>query len=214
MKIACMQPYAFAYLGYYQLVHAVDNFVLLDDVNYIKRGWSNRNRILLNGQEHRFTIPVKKASQNKLYNEIELTDQWRTQLDAVIYHAYGRTMPPTFSLCNNIVDLAAECIKFFVPDSTLQLSSLIDYGGGTGQQRILNICKALSATEYINPPGGREVYDSALFESNGIELKFLQPIFKPYPQKSTEFVSGLSIIDVYLNDADMKEQLESYEITR
>ena len=71
-KVAIMQPYLFPYIGYFQLLNAVDIFVLFDDVNYINRGWINRNRILLNGKPHLFTIPLHKASQNKLINEIEI----------------------------------------------------------------------------------------------------------------------------------------------
>ena len=72
MKIAIMQPYLFPYIGYWQLIYAVDEFVLLDDVNYIMRGYVNRNNILLNGKSHRFTVPIQKASQNKLIMETKL----------------------------------------------------------------------------------------------------------------------------------------------
>lgn len=72
MKVGVMQPYLFPYIGYWQLINAVDRFVILDDVNYIMRGYINRNSILLNGKPYRFTIPIKKASQNKLIMETEL----------------------------------------------------------------------------------------------------------------------------------------------
>ncbi len=72
MKIAIMQPYIFPYIGYFQLIHAADVFVFYDDVNYINRGWINRNRILLNGKDQLFTIPCKEASQNKLIKDIEV----------------------------------------------------------------------------------------------------------------------------------------------
>ena len=71
-RIAIMQPYVFPYLGYFHLIEASNLFVFYDDVNYITRGWINRNRILLNGKDFLFTIPVSKASQNKLINEITL----------------------------------------------------------------------------------------------------------------------------------------------
>ena len=72
MKVAVMQPYLFPYIGYWQLMNAVDQFVILDDVNYIVRGYINRNRILLHGQPYMFTIPIKKASQNRLIMDTEL----------------------------------------------------------------------------------------------------------------------------------------------
>ena len=79
MNLAVMQPYIFPYLGYYQLVNAVDTFVFFDDVNFINKGWINRNNILQQNQALRFTIPLMKASQNRLINEIELSDygKWR-----------------------------------------------------------------------------------------------------------------------------------------
>lgn len=72
MKTAIMQPYFFPYLGYFQMFNAVDKFVLLDDVNFIMRGYINRNSILLNGKAHKFSIPLEKPSQNKLINETKL----------------------------------------------------------------------------------------------------------------------------------------------
>ena len=72
MKIAIMQPYFFPYLGYWQLMNIVDKFVIYDDVNYIKRGWINRNRILVEGKPFYIHVPVMKASQNKIINEMEV----------------------------------------------------------------------------------------------------------------------------------------------
>ena len=72
MKLAIMQPYFFPYLGYWQLIKAVDKFVIYDDVNFIKGGWINRNRILVKKKEHMITLPLKKMSPNKLINEIEI----------------------------------------------------------------------------------------------------------------------------------------------
>lgn len=70
MKIAIMQPYFMPYIGYFQLINAADKFVLLDDVNFINRGWITRNRILVNGKPKYITIPLKKASQNRLIKDI------------------------------------------------------------------------------------------------------------------------------------------------
>ena len=59
IKIAVMQPYAFPYFGYLQLMKAVDHFVFMDDVTFIKKGFMNRNKIIANGKEQLFTIPVR-----------------------------------------------------------------------------------------------------------------------------------------------------------
>lgn len=74
MKVAIMQPYFFPYIGYWQLINAVDKFVIYDDVNYINRGWVNRNNILLNGKVQRINLQMVGASQNKLINQIEVSD--------------------------------------------------------------------------------------------------------------------------------------------
>jgi hypothetical protein len=95
MKLAIMQPYFFPYLGYFQLIREVDKFVFLDDVNYINRGWINRNRILINGVAHYISVYQKGASQNKYINEIEIIDN-RNKLRKTILSAYGRAL---FSGC-------------------------------------------------------------------------------------------------------------------
>ena len=69
MKVAIMQPYFFPYLGYYQLIKAVDKFVIYDDVNFIKGGWINRNKILLNGTAFMVNVPMQGASSFKKIND-------------------------------------------------------------------------------------------------------------------------------------------------
>jgi len=72
MRISIMQPYIFPYLGYFHLIEASDRFIFYDDVNFIRKGWINKNKILLNGNDFTFTVPLSKASQNKLINQINL----------------------------------------------------------------------------------------------------------------------------------------------
>lgn len=94
MKIAIMQPYFFPYIGYFQMLNAVDTFVFLDNVNFIKKGWIHRNKILLNGKDHSFTIPLAKASQNKLISEIKLHesyDSWKEKFKKTLTHAYKKS---------------------------------------------------------------------------------------------------------------------------
>src|SRR5258708_21690699 len=123
MTAAIMQPYFFPYLGYYQLVNAVDTFVFFDDVNYINKGWINRNQLLHQNKPSRFTVPLLRASQNRKINEIELSDfsAWRKQFLRTLEMNYKRA--PFFDfvftwltdfLSNDylcISDLACESIK-------------------------------------------------------------------------------------------------------
>ena len=92
MKLAIMQPYLFPYIGYFQLIHAADLFVLYDDVNFRKQSWINRNKILLNGKDHTFTIPCRGVSSNKLINEIKLdnTKDFALNFFKLIHHGYEK----------------------------------------------------------------------------------------------------------------------------
>ncbi len=91
-KIAVMQPYFFPYIGYFQLINSVDKFVILDDVNYIKKGWINRNYILVNSKPCLFTIPLVKPSQNKLINETEIAfeSNWKKKFLKTIETGYAK----------------------------------------------------------------------------------------------------------------------------
>jgi len=187
-----MQPYFLPYIGYWQLIRAVDKFVVLDDVNYINRGWINRNRIAVDGKAVWMTLPLVGASQNKLICEIDLLpdDGWRARLAAMVGNAYKGTesYPPTSQFFHDLLDCAQGNLSDFLAGSIRRICGLLEIvteiiptsrifpkGELKGQQRILDICKKLGANEYLNPPGGRELYDAELFESRGIKLMFLEP---------------------------------------
>jgi hypothetical protein len=89
MKLAIMQPYLFPYLGYFQLIHAVDSFVVYDDVSYIKGGWINRNYILSQGNKLLITLPLQGASPNRLIKQIEVGGRAEKMLKT-IRQCYGK----------------------------------------------------------------------------------------------------------------------------
>lgn len=218
MRIAIMQPYLLPYLGYFQLLHRVDTFVLLDDVAFINRGWINRNRLLVNGEEYLFTVPLAGSSQNKLIQDLRLhpDDRARRKLLATIRQAYRAA--PEFA---QVLPLAEAVLLSQEPDlTTLVLNSLTlinDYlgrpvplvrssalagrGAATGQARIIAICQNLGASEYVNLVGGAALYSAADFAAQGLTLKFLQPVLPPYRQGSGAFVPGLSILDVLMHNS-------------
>src|SRR5581483_11840060 len=70
-----MQPYLFPYIGYFQLMHAVDRFVVADDLSYIKQGWINRNRLLINGEAAYFTVPLRRHAATALIRDVEIDDR-------------------------------------------------------------------------------------------------------------------------------------------
>jgi hypothetical protein len=224
MRVAIMQPYLLPYLGYFQLLHRVDTFVLLDDVAFINRGWINRNRLLVNGEAHLFTVPLAGSSQNKLIQDLRLhpDDRARRKLLATIRQAYRAA--PEFA---QVFSLAEAVLLSQEPDlTTLVLNSLTlinDYlgqpvplvrssalarpGPATGQARIIAICQSLGASEYVNLVGGAALYAAPDFAAQGLQLRFLQPTLTPYRQGIGAFVPGLSILDVLMHNtpADVRE---------
>jgi hypothetical protein len=225
MKLGIMQPYLFPYIGYFQLINAVDKFVIFDDVNYINRGWINRNRILLNGREHTFTIPLDKASQNKLICEIELSpnDKWKMKLLKTVTTAYKKT--PEFNMAypvlESIIDFENRNLSIFITNSldricnyfnikTQIIPSSLKYNTTQlkGQNKILEICCAEQATIYINPIGGIEIYQKKAFEEKQIKLVFLKSKQINYDQFRNEFLPFLSIIDVMMFNT--KDKISGY----
>lgn len=231
MTIAIMQPYFFPYLGYWQMFHAVDKFVILDDVNYIKRGYINSNAILIDGRANKFTIPLEKASQNKLINESKLVEDtfWKNQLLRKVEMAYKKS--PCFSeffpVFKEIVqydetDLVKYLKNSFVRvkeylglDTEILVSSEIEKDNSLkAEERIIEICKCLKTDVYINAIGGQALYHREHFEKNHMELKFIKMGEHEYKQYSDPFVPNLSFIDVlFFNDKDaVKQLLNKYEL--
>lgn len=214
MRLAVMQPYFFPYVGYFQLTQAVDRFVFLEDVNFIKKGWIHRNRILMGGEPHPFTVPLQNVSQNRLISEISICqDQTGLQdTSRTLTHAYPRSkylekvlgMIETAWLSETINEAAQRSIRLVLEylglPGDFHLSSTYPKGDLRGQFRILDLCLKHGAQTYINPSGGIELYDPQVFLDKGITLRFLKPHLKPYPQfRAESFVPGLSIIDLLLN---------------
>ncbi len=215
MRLAVMQPYVLPYLGYFQLLTRVDRFVFLDDVAYINRGWINRNRILLGGEPHTFTLSLKDASQNKKICEIELAtdERWRSKFFKTLETAYKKApqYAEVMPLLGAIFDTPERNLSAFVFRSMeltakylsipTELSPSSSAFGGAdlkAQDRILHICEQNAASEYINLPGGRELYDAPSFASRNIALGFLRPELTPYRQFDKPFVPALSIVDVMM----------------
>jgi hypothetical protein len=235
MTIAVMQPYIFPYLGYYQLVRAVDTFVFFDDVNFITRGWINRNRILQQNEPYRFTVPLTKASQNRMINEIEIADftYWRKDFLKLIEFNYKKApfyLPVQKWLYDFLYSKDFRWISELASDSVRNISSLlelptqflfssqIEYRAGeiqNGQDKVIQICGLLGAKKYINPLNGVEIYDEGAFDKKDISLNFIRMDEIIYDQmQSGKFESSLSIIDVLMfNDRDrVREFLTKYTL--
>lgn len=231
MKLGIMQPYFFPYLGYWQLIQAVDQYVIFDDANYIKNGWVNRNRILIAGKPAYFNVPLCGASIHKKINEIMVNPDIRLRQKGLktLENAYGRA--PYFK---EVYPLAEEILKggganlgeyltdsirlicgYLRIDTELLLSSALPKNPDLkGQERILDMCRHLKAEEYYNAEGGQELYSYQKFRENGIRLAFIKSRPVSYRQPAREFIPNLSILDVMMfNSVDaIRGMLGSYEL--
>ena len=230
-KIGIMQPYFFPYIGYWQAINAVDEYVLLDDVNFIMRGYINRNNILLNGKAHLFSVPLEKPSQNKLINETKLNflDKDKETFLKTITMAYKKApyfdnvYPIIERIIKNPENDLTQYIKFSIEEiknylnikTIIKLSSNIEKDKTMkAQDRILEINKKLNSNMYINAIGGQDLYDTQKFKENGIDLYFIRTKHFKYPQFKNEFVANLSIIDILMFNPPEKiqELLNEYEL--
>lgn len=232
-KIAIMQPYLFPYLGYFQLINAVDKFVVYDDVSFIKGGWINRNRINMNGKPLMFSVPISGVSSNVPINMTKIDqlmyDKWLFKFLKTIKQCYGnrRYYNEVLDLIKcvfndthiYISDLAVKSIKetckYICINTEIVASSCI-YNNShlRSADRVVDICHQEGADVYLNPIGGMELYSKSEFNDNGLELGFLKAEYFRYDQGSCDFMPFLSIVDVMMcNDRDVIiENLGLYNI--
>ena len=214
MKLAIMQPYFLPYIGYYQLIAAVDVFVVYDNIKYTKKGWINRNRMLMNGQDAMFSLPLKKDSDSLDVVQRELAAHYsRARLLNQFKGAYSQAphFAETFALLERIVlseesnlfryihrSLVETCAHLCI-DTEIRVSSGIGIDHNLkGQEKVLALCRAVGADTYINAIGGTELYSREEFGSQGVELKFIKSKPYSYGQFGATFVPWLSIIDVLM----------------
>lgn len=233
LRLAIMQPYFLPYIGYFQLIGAVDRFVVYDNIQYTKQGWINRNRILRrDGCTALISVPLQKASAVLDIRQRELAESFRRdKLLNQIRDAYhdAPQFAAVFPLVERVVNypesnlfrylfhsLVAVCSYLEIATPLLVSSSLPIDHARQGQDKVIALCRHLNAARYINPIGGVSLYSRACFAANGIDLKFLQAHLSPYAQRQNDFVPALSIIDVMMFNplADIRRQLAcGYELT-
>lgn len=231
MKLAIMQPYFFPYIGYFQLIAAADLFIVYDNIQYTKKGWINRNRILQNGKDAIFTLPLKSDSDYLDVCERKLAADFnRDKLLNRLQGAYLRApyFIQTFPLVEQIIRYENQNLFHFLHHSIartcerlgiateLRISSDIAIDHDLkNQDKVLALCAAVGASAYVNTSGGMELYSKEAFRSSGIDLEFIRSKPFEYPQFGARFVPWLSIIDVMMFNPfeTIKECLDTnYEI--
>lgn len=234
MDISIMQPYLFPYIGYFQMINYVDCFIVDDNVQYINRGWINRNRILLDGKDHMITFPVVKASSHLNINERYFVDDSdkknKEKLMNTIYHAYHNA--PEFNDCyelleeifvfnnKNVAEFICNSLKkicnYLGIKVTIIMQSTINTAVGLNfQDSIIYTCKKLKADTYINAIGGMELYSAKRFRQNNLSLKFIKTKDSiEYKQFKNTFLPNLSIIDVMMfnSKTDIAKLLCQYDL--
>ncbi|WP_413173376.1 WbqC family protein [Anabaena azotica] len=211
-----MQPTYMPWAGYFNLISQSDVFVFLDDVQFEKSSWQNRNRILLNGQVHWITVPTQRLYLGEYINNIQINDQrnWRNKQFELIRHAYNKHIYRNEILklveiildtkIKSLLSLNTKIIQAVV--NKLELSAHIFFSSelnihGQRSERLIKICNHFGCDEYLSPLGASEyLLQDGNFNNSSVRLLFqkFEPI--PYPQlKQQEFVSHLSIIDIIAN---------------
>ena len=218
MKVAIMQPYFFPYIGYFQLINAVDKFILLDTVQFIRHGWIERNRILKQDNSWLYIkVPLKKHSRNTLIKDVEIrnVENWKAKILAqlCIYKKIAPNYSEISKLINNIFSREFHSISEFnffalkkvckyleikTPISVFSTMNLNIDEVKNADDWALNITKALNAEEYLNPIGGKNIFSIEKYKKNNIQLNFLKTKEIQYSQKRNSFEASLSIIDVLM----------------
>lgn len=231
MKLGIMQPYFFPYIGYWQLMNAVDKYVIYDDVNFIKGGWINRNRILMNGEGKMINLQMHNASPNLLINEVGVLGNpiFNKKLYKTIEECYKKAPQfiNAFPVIENIISQEtgnlAEYLEYSIIkvceylgiETQLIVSSGIKKNNELkAQDKVLEICNILGADEYFNAIGGQELYSYEDFTAREIKLRFLKTETVPYQQFNNEFVPNLSIMDVMMFNSveQIHDMLQQYKL--
>lgn len=234
MRLAVMQPYFFPYPGYFQLIKAADKFVVFDDVQYINRGWINRNRILLNNKCFNIVMPVRRDSTKKNINEryfVEDSLKHKTKLLLQVEHAYSKA--PFFEQIFPVVSrllfyeeknvskyntvMLSELCKLLKIGTPFYFSSELNIQNGlSGEERMIKINEVMCSTVYINLVGGSKLYSKKAFLNKEIDLIFLKTGDYCYNQFDNCFVPDLSIIDLLMFNSieSANKILDKYQLVQ
>lgn len=222
-SIGIMQPYFMPYIGYFQLIEAVDEFIIYDNIQYTKKGWINRNRILTDGTDKYITLPLKKDSDFLEVRERVLSETFDPgKLLRQIETAYRRApyFQETYAFLEPVIQYRETNLFQYIYHSVIRvceylkihtpilISSHLAYDNTLkAQKKVIAICKERQCDRYINAIGGMELYHGDDFAKENIELYFIQTEKMEYSQFQNDFIPSLSMIDVMMFNS--KEEIRS-----
>jgi|TARA_R110001592_G_scaffold14672_3_gene65390 hypothetical protein len=231
-SIAIMQPYFLPYIGYFHLINSVDEFVIYDNIQYTKKGWINRNRILVNSNDKIITLPIKKDSDYLDVKDRVLADSWGKEKIKILnlikssYKKapyYNKILPVISSIFalpnNNLFDFILGSLhllnSYLRIDTKITISSNVNIDHTLkGRDKVVAICKKLNANTYINAIGGQELYNIQDFKNEDLNLKFIKSSPLNYKQYNNEFIPWLSVLDVLMFNKrqDITNYLNKYTL--
>ncbi|KPK11544.1 MAG: hypothetical protein AMJ68_05380 [Acidithiobacillales bacterium SG8_45] len=212
--ITIHQPDFAPYLGFFQRLLQAQHFILLDDVQFIRRGWQHRDRIKTRNGSSWLTLSVRKPDYRQLINEVELSSDSKWKDDNLnlikecyssatcfaeiypkveaLYHAGYRYLVD-FNIA--FLNLALEYFDISIP-VTRSSEYQID---ATSSERLLALAKARHGDAYLTGTGSRDYLDEELFRSSGIKIVWQQFKHPVYQQVHGKFEAMLSCLDVLFN---------------
>lgn len=215
MTLSSNQPYFIPYLPYWKLIDDADIFLIGDDYNFIKHGWIQRNRILVGGEPFWLRLPVKDLSCHRLISETEISGDFEpAKMLRTLWNSYRHTpaFDSVYPLLEGILTFPERNICDFLEESIRRICAFVgittpigrtstysNRGSMQKEERIYDYCARTGADTYLNATGGRELYFPEEFSSRGLKLEFVDYSFQPYPQLSSTFIPGLSIVDALFN---------------
>lgn len=221
-----MQPYFLPYIGYFQLINHVDKFVIYDEIQFTKKGWIHRNRMLMNNKDFMFSLSLKKDSDYLNIIDRQLSNNFKADSLKLLRQIHGsykkaKMFPQVFPMIEKILSYKDTNLFYFIKHSLkvvcdyleiktpLVVSSTLEYDNNLkSQDKVIAICKSMGANKYINPIGGTELYETKRFTAENIELSFIKSNDISYNQFENEFIPFLSILDVIMFNS--KEQIMSH----
>jgi hypothetical protein len=230
--MALMQPYFFPYIGYYQLLAYSDIFYIYDDTHYSKGGWYTRNRVLHNVKTYEYiNVSVERPRLNEMLNNVRLKKKHDDLVSILGKLTIYKKRAPYYQRVVEIVrNVFADSSETLVSINVTSLTAVSEYVGieyfigysstlnydrnCSAEDKVIEINREIGSTEYINLPGGRDLYHKTRFESAGINLIFMDLPHFEYETHPFQYIPNLSMVDVLMwnSPEDIRKYINDHRV--